>query len=84
MEEQPVVVFEDEDVSVTFKPVKSLGFFFVSTLSWTPQIEKRTHEAEGKLLTQSSFPRVTILANYLNGNHVQNFELNKYEFKRVV
>ena len=43
VKELPKVVFEDENVSFAFEPVKDLGILFVSTLSWTPPIETRIH-----------------------------------------
>ena len=47
---QLILVFEDEDVSFTFEPVKYLGIFFVSTLSWTPHIEKQILDAYGRFI----------------------------------
>ena len=41
VKEQPILVFEDEDVSFSFEPVKDLGFLFGSTLPWTLHIEKK-------------------------------------------
>ena len=49
MKEQPIVVFEDEDVSFTLESIKDLGILFFSTLSWIPPIEKRIHVAYGHL-----------------------------------
>ena len=48
--EQPVVVFEDQDVSSTFEPVQDLGILFVSTLSWTLHIEKGKQDAYGRFI----------------------------------
>ena len=44
---QPILVFEDQDVSFTLEQVEDLGILFVSTLPWTPHIEKRRHDAYG-------------------------------------
>ena len=59
MKEQPKVVFEDEDVSFTFEPVKDLGILFVSTLYWTPHSEKRIHDAYGHFINlKRSLPKL--------------------------
>ena len=47
VKEQPILVFEDEDVSITFEQVKDLGILFVSTFSWTLilKISKKVSES---------------------------------------
>ena len=50
VKEQSILVFEDEDVSFTFEPVKDLGILFVSTLSWTPHVVKTLHDAYGRFI----------------------------------
>ena len=40
VKEQPIVFFENEDVSSTLEPVKDLGVYFASTLSWTSILKK--------------------------------------------
>ena len=40
VKEQPIIVFEDEDVSFTFEPVEDPGILFASTLYWTPTLKK--------------------------------------------
>ena len=48
-----ILVFEDEDVSFTFEPVKVLGILFISTLRCT-LIGKRIHDAYGHFITLKS------------------------------
>ena len=40
VKEQPILVFEDQDVSFTLELLEDLGILFVSTLPWTPILKK--------------------------------------------
>ena len=59
VEEQPILVFEDEDGSLIFEPVKDLSIRFGSTFSWTLIFKKEIHEAYGRLINlKRSLPKL--------------------------